>query len=90
MAAKSFTQPIRGPEGMRGWFNILSVELHARIFRHYNEFGTWPKNISIRYATPNHTYRSKSIGTLHKDEMKTHGKDIAVVMWRWFIHILYR
>lgn len=82
MAAKSFTRAIRGPADMQAWFSILAVELHKRIIRHYDDFGTWPKNISIRYATAARPgYRTKSIGSLHKDEMKTHGKIKQTIMY---------
>lgn len=74
MAAKAFTPPIYRSADLQCWFSILSVELHARIMRNFKEYGTWPKTISIKYATRNHpSYRSKAIGTLHKDEMETHG-----------------
>jgi DNA polymerase eta len=77
MAAKTFTTPIGKPKDMQPWFTILSVELHTRIMRHYDEYGTWPRSISMRYATRAHSsYRSKTIGQLHKDEMKTHGNII--------------
>jgi DNA polymerase eta len=75
MAAKAFTPAVRRREDLQPWFSILSVELYNRIMRHFDEYGTWPKTISLRYATPKHpTYRSKAMGTLHKDEMKTYGK----------------
>lgn len=74
MVAKTFTKAITRPEDLQHWFSILAVELHERIIRHHEEFGTWPKNISLKYATHSHQfYKSKSIGSLHKDEMKTFG-----------------
>ncbi|KAI9349347.1 hypothetical protein BD770DRAFT_446117 [Pilaira anomala] len=72
MAAKSFNPVIKSPEEMQAWFSILSVELHSRILRNYQDFGTWPKTITIRYCSTYGGYRTKAIGSIHKDEMKTH------------------
>jgi DNA polymerase eta len=47
MAAKTFTVPIKYPQEMDKWFSILSVELHGRIMSMFEEYGTWPKNISV-------------------------------------------
>lgn len=76
MAAKSFNPVIQSPEEMQAWFSILSVELHSRILRNYQDFGTWPKTITIRYCSSYGGYRTKAIGSIHKDEMKTHGTRI--------------
>lgn len=73
MAAKAFSPSIDTPAEMQPWFSILSVELHSRILQNYKDHNTWPKNISIRYATHSHGYKSRSMGTLHKDDMKTCG-----------------
>ncbi|CEP12185.1 hypothetical protein [Parasitella parasitica] len=73
MAAKTFTVPIKQPQDLHKWFTILAAELHRRIIQHYEEYGTWPKSITLKYATPTHnTYRSKSLGTFCRDDMKTH------------------
>ncbi|KAI8979353.1 hypothetical protein BDF20DRAFT_498707 [Mycotypha africana] len=72
MAAKSFTTPITRREEMQKWFSILAAELHRRIMDHFEEFAIWPRNITIKYATVNNrTYRSKSLGSLHRNELKT-------------------
>lgn len=47
MAAKTFTVPIKRPQDMERWFSILSVELHGRIMSMFEEYGTWPKSISV-------------------------------------------
>ncbi|CAO3654523.1 unnamed protein product [Mucor hiemalis] len=63
MVAKTFTKPVTKPEDLQHWFSILAVELHERIIRHHEEFGTWPKNISLKYATHSHQfYKFKLIG----------------------------
>ncbi|KAI8638546.1 hypothetical protein BD408DRAFT_405585 [Parasitella parasitica] len=73
MAAKTFTVPIKQSQDLRKWFTILAAELHRRIIQHYNEYGTWPKAIALKYATLIHsTYRSKGLGTFSRDDMKTH------------------
>ncbi|GAA5804315.1 hypothetical protein HPULCUR_009802 [Helicostylum pulchrum] len=69
MAAKAFNPAIQNPTQMQPWFSILSVELHTRILRNYEDFGTWPKNITIRYRSFG-SYRTKAIGSLPKDDMK--------------------
>ncbi|KAG2231529.1 hypothetical protein INT48_002923 [Thamnidium elegans] len=70
MAAKSFNPAIQNPTEMQPWFSILSMELHTRIMRNYEDFGTWPKNVTIRYRSYG-SYRTKVIGSFHKDDMKT-------------------
>ncbi|KAI7893560.1 uncharacterized protein EV154DRAFT_501589 [Mucor mucedo] len=71
MAAKAFTPAIDLPSQMENWFSILSVELHSRILQNHKDHGTWPKSISIRYAPMFGNYRTKAMGTLHKDDMQT-------------------
>lgn len=73
MAAKTFTKPVTGPQDLQKWFTILAAELHRRIIQHYEEYGSWPKSITLKYATVSHpSYRSKGLGTLYRDDMKTH------------------
>ncbi|GAN05400.1 DNA/RNA polymerase [Mucor ambiguus] len=73
MAAKTFTTPVARPQDLQRWFTILAAELHRRIIQHYEEYGSWPKAITLRYATVSHpSYRSKGLGTLYRDDMKTH------------------
>lgn len=76
-ANKTFTVAIKHKEDMNRWFNILGVELQSRIMQNFEEFNTWPRSISIRYATSNNrNYRSKILGAFTRDELKTHGKHI--------------
>lgn len=79
MAAKAFTPAIDLPSQMENWFSILSVELHSRILQNYQDHQTWPKSIAIRYASGFGNYRTKSMGTLHKDDMQTYGRTITTV-----------
>ncbi|RCI06063.1 DNA-directed DNA polymerase eta rad30 [Rhizopus stolonifer] len=73
MASKSFRPAIVNAEEMHKWFSILAIELHNRIMRHHEDYGTWPKNISIRYASEyNRNYKSRTMSAFHKDELKTH------------------
>ncbi|KAK4521665.1 uncharacterized protein ATC70_004197 [Mucor velutinosus] len=73
MAAKTFTKPVAQQEDLQKWFTILAAELHRRIIQHYEEYGSWPRAITLRYATVSHpSYRSKGLGTLYRDDMKTH------------------
>ncbi|KAL7320120.1 N-acetyltransferase eso1 [Mucor circinelloides] len=73
MAAKTFTTPVTQPQDLQKWFTILAAELHRRIIQHYEEYGSWPKSIALKYATVSHSsYRSKGLGTLSRNDMKTH------------------
>lgn len=49
MAAKTFTKPVELPADLQKWFTILAAELHRRIIQHYQEYGTWPKAITVTY-----------------------------------------
>ncbi|KAI7906601.1 uncharacterized protein BX663DRAFT_198676 [Cokeromyces recurvatus] len=72
MAAKSFNPSIKTPQEMEKWFSILAAELRNRIMRHFEEYGTWPKTITIRYASIHHrSYRSKSLRSFSQSELKT-------------------
>ncbi|KAI9480503.1 MAG: hypothetical protein EXX96DRAFT_183314 [Benjaminiella poitrasii] len=72
MAAKSFNPAIKSPQEMEKWFGILAAELQNRIMRHFEEYSTWPKTITVRYASFHHrTYRSKSLRSFSQSELKT-------------------
>lgn len=47
MAAKTFTKPVARPEDLQKWFTILAAELHRRIIQHYEEYGSWPRAITV-------------------------------------------
>ncbi|KAI8365435.1 hypothetical protein EDC96DRAFT_191143 [Choanephora cucurbitarum] len=73
MASKSFRPPLTNIKEVEPWFSILAVELHNRITRVNEEFNMWPTNINIRYDNEGHrNYRSKTMGSIHKDDMKSH------------------
>lgn len=49
MAAKSLPVPISNIAGMERWYKILSIELRSRILQNFEEYGSWPKSVSVIY-----------------------------------------
>ncbi|KAI9320760.1 hypothetical protein BX666DRAFT_1230602 [Dichotomocladium elegans] len=75
MAAKSFRPPVKSPDEMQRWLNILSAELYTRILTNSEDFSLWPKTLAIHLRTTQDTsYRSKSAPMLGRTNMQNAGE----------------
>ncbi|KAF7729768.1 DNA-directed DNA polymerase eta rad30 [Apophysomyces ossiformis] len=72
MAAKSMNPSISTEREMQRWFTILGSELYNRILAHFEEYGSWPKTISMHVRSRQNTATlSKACPMLRRSELKS-------------------
>ncbi|KAL0084776.1 hypothetical protein F4703DRAFT_1855938 [Phycomyces blakesleeanus] len=72
MAAKSMRQPVTTAKEMERWLSTLCAELHTRVTTNLEDYGSWPKTLSLHYRTARGAVqsRSKSCPMLYKSDFK--------------------
>ncbi|KAI9031709.1 hypothetical protein CLU79DRAFT_267836 [Phycomyces nitens] len=72
MAAKSMRRPVTTSKEMERWLSTLCAELHTRVTTNFEDYGSWPKTLSLHYRTARGAVqsRSKSCPMLYRGEFK--------------------